>query len=278
MGKKLEVKSGDRYGRLTVIEEVEPKIYSSGYKERRFKCQCDCGNTTIVTLKKLRNGHTSSCGCLQKQKASEANSKVNKFDLSGEIGIGYTSKGERFLFDKEDFELIKDYCWYINNNHGYVRTTDKITGKRILLHRLVMHPKKEENVDHINHDKLNNCKSNLRVCTSSNNAKNRSANKNSVSGVTGVVWKKRENKWVAQINVGGKYMHLGYFALKEEAIRARIKAELEFYKEYAPTYNYFTREQIQAILNDEMPSEEIVKILNQKGIDKQYSECYNKDR
>ena len=96
MAKKLEVKSGDRYGRLTVIEEVEHKVYPSGYKERRFKCQCDCGNTTIVNLRSLRNRHTSSCGCLQKQKASEANSKVNKFDLSGDtFNIPFIKNGER---------------------------------------------------------------------------------------------------------------------------------------------------------------------------------------
>ena len=269
MGKKLEVKSGDRYWRLTIIEEVEPYIYSSGYKERMVKCRCDCGNPTIVRLKDLRSGKTQSCGCLQ--------FKTNKYDLSGEYGIGYTSNtNEPFYFDLEDYELIKDYCWHISK--GYVTTLDRTTGKRILLHRLVMHPENDEVVDHINRDKLDNRKANLRVCTSSDNAKNRGTRKNNVSGVTGVIWNKQASKWEARINMSGKRIHLGAFTDINEAIRVRIHSELEMFGEYAPTYNYFTEEQRKAILNDEVSSEEIVKLLNQKSVDKQQSECYTKDR
>ena len=260
MGKKLEVKSGDRYWRLTIIEEVTSYIYSSGYKERMVKCRCDCGSPTIVRLKDLRSGKTQSCGCLQ--------FKTNKYDLSGEYGIGYTSNtNEPFYFDLEDYELIKDYCWHISNK-GYVTTLDRTTGKRILLHRLVMHPENDEVVDHINRDKLDNRKANLRVCTSSDNAKNRGTRKNNVSGVTGVIWNKQASKWQAIINVSGKRKHLGYFTDINEAIRVRIHSELEMFGEYAPTYNYFTEEQRKAILNDRIPSEEMVKILNQKSIDK----------
>ena len=269
MGKKLEVKSGDRYWRLTIIEEVEPYIYSSGYKERMVKCRCDCGNPTIVRLKDLRSGKTQSCGCLQ--------FKTNKYDLSGEYGIGYTSNtNEPFYFDLEDYELIKDYCWHISK--GYVTTLDRTTGKRILLHRLVMHPENDEVVDHINRDKLDNRKANLRVCTSSDNAKNRGTRKNNVSGVTGVIWNKQASKWEARINMRGKRIHLGVFTDINEAIKVRIHSELEMFGEYAPTYNYFTEEQRKAILSDRIPSEEMVKILNQKSIDKQYPACYNKDK
>ena len=259
MGRKIEVKSGDKYGRLTILEEVQPHTYPNGYKERMVKCRCDCGSPTIVRLKDLRSGKTQSCGCLQ--------FKTNKYDLSGEYGSGYTSNiNEPFYFDLEDYELIKDYCWHISK--GYVMTLDRTTGKRILLHRLVMHPEKDEVVDHINRDKLDNRKANLRVCTSSDNAKNRGTRKNNVSGVTGVTWNKQASKWEARINMSGKRIHLGAFTDINEAIRVRIHSELEMFGEYAPTYNYFTEEQRKAILSDRMPSEEMVKILNQKSIDK----------
>jgi len=62
MGKRIQVKRGDRYGRLAVIEEVEQQGYL-----RRFLCQCDCGATTIAVLKRLRQGDTKSCGCLAKE-------------------------------------------------------------------------------------------------------------------------------------------------------------------------------------------------------------------
>ena len=269
MGRKIEVKNGDTYGRLTILEEVTSYIYSSGYKERMVKCRCDCGSPTIVRLKDLRSGKTQSCGCLQ--------FKTNKYDLSGEYGIGYTSNtNEPFYFDLEDYDKIKDYCWCIDN--GYVVSTDRTTGKKVQLHRLIMHPEKDEDIDHINRNKLDNRKANLRVCTSSDNAKNRGTRKNSVSGVTGVTWNKQASKWEARINMSGKRIHLGLFTDINEAIRVRIRSELEMFGEYAPTYNYFTEEQRKAILSDSIPSEEIVKILNQKGIDKQYSTCYNKDR
>lgn len=251
-GKRVEVNKGDRYGSLTVIEELEPHINPSGRKVRRFKCLCECGNTTVVNLNNLRSGKSSSCGCHK--------AKTNKYDLSGEYGIGYTSNGGKFLFDLENYDLLKNYCWNIGKN-GYVQAIDRSTGKIVRLHRLIMHPKKDEVVDHVNHDKFNNCKSNLRVCSHGDNMKNKSISKNNTSGVTGVQWDKRTGKWKVGIIKNREYIFLGYFASKEDAIKARIKAELELFSKYAPTYNYFTEEQKQMILNNEMSSEDIVEIL-----------------
>jgi hypothetical protein len=58
MAKRINL-IGHKYGKLTVIKEVE----QIG-KERRFKCLCDCGNTTTVLMASLRSGNTKSCGCL----------------------------------------------------------------------------------------------------------------------------------------------------------------------------------------------------------------------
>ena len=66
---KIEVKTGDRYGRLTVVEEVEPDGY-----HRRFRCLCDCGASKVAVLKRLRNGNTASCGCLHRE-VSAANGR-----------------------------------------------------------------------------------------------------------------------------------------------------------------------------------------------------------
>lgn len=79
MSKRSHVEAGDRYGRLTVIEEVEPRIYAARRRRRRrFKCQCECGETTIVDMPNLRNGHTSSCGCLQRESRYLATSTHGK--------------------------------------------------------------------------------------------------------------------------------------------------------------------------------------------------------
>lgn len=63
----------------------------------------------------------------------------NTYDLSRNYGIGFTSKGQEFYFDLEDYQLVLQYIWYIDN-HGYVRTNINENGKRtyLFMHHLVM--------------------------------------------------------------------------------------------------------------------------------------------
>jgi len=70
MPKRLEVKAGDRYGMLVVIDEVAPVIHPSG-PTRQMLCRCDCGNQSNVELQSLRSGNTRSCGCLQLNAATK---------------------------------------------------------------------------------------------------------------------------------------------------------------------------------------------------------------
>ena len=66
MRQKIEVKSGDKYGRLTVIKEVESTIP----KHRNILCSCECGNQKTVILNNLRIFHTISCGCVRNEKVT----------------------------------------------------------------------------------------------------------------------------------------------------------------------------------------------------------------
>lgn len=74
MAKRLEIKQGDRYGRLTIEKEIEPID-----KRRMFVCKCDCGNKTTVSRNNLRSGHTTSCGCYKKERMVEGNIKHGDF-------------------------------------------------------------------------------------------------------------------------------------------------------------------------------------------------------
>jgi hypothetical protein len=65
--KQLVVNQGDKYGRLTIIKEVEKHTSIVGKTTRKFLCSCQCGNTKEVDLQSLRDGATQSCGCLKKQ-------------------------------------------------------------------------------------------------------------------------------------------------------------------------------------------------------------------
>jgi hypothetical protein len=86
-------------------------------------------------------------------------------------------------------------------------------------------------IDHLNHDKIDNRIANLRVASRLENSKNKSINKNSTSGITGVSYMKAVNKWRAQIsNLEGKRVNLGNYATKEQAAEA--------VKEARQKYNY----------------------------------------
>lgn len=74
--KQLEVNSGDKYGKLTIIEEIEKHTSIGGKITRKFLCKCECGNTKEVDLQSLRDGGTKSCGCLKKQMANRNYKKM----------------------------------------------------------------------------------------------------------------------------------------------------------------------------------------------------------
>lgn len=71
MGRRIEVKKGEKYGRLEVIKEISPWIGPKGNKARKFLCKCECGNDTDVFLNALRSGKSKSCGCLHKERVTK---------------------------------------------------------------------------------------------------------------------------------------------------------------------------------------------------------------
>ena len=77
-------------------------------------------------------------------------------------------------------------------------------------------------------------KENLRKATHQQNSCNRSLRKDNTSGVTGVYFDKTNNNWYASITIFGKHIKLGTFANKEDAIKARLNAEVKYFKEFAP--------------------------------------------
>ena len=83
-------------------------------------------------------------------------------------------------------------------------------------------------VDHIDHDRLNNRIENLRLVTNSINGKNTKMHKNNTTGVTGVTFDKNRNKYKAQIVVNHKLDNLGRFNTFEEAVQARLQAEIKY--------------------------------------------------
>ena len=236
--KKLEEYIGERFNHLTItgIDRERRKLEQSC--NTYVFADCDCGVKGLsYNLRKLKTGETKSCGHL-KVKHDKPN-KFNKIIIDGECGKIYVN-GKQFLFDTEDLQLLKDKYWY-EDDYGYL-THCFVNNKKnnyIKFHRLVCKAKKGEFVDHINKNKNDNRKCNLRICLHKENDRNSSLRCTNKSGVTGVYFDKSRNKWCARITYDFKSIFLGRFEDKKDAIKARLIGEKKFFKNFAPQKELF---------------------------------------
>ena len=232
MVKTKEDLKGRTFGRLTVLYQSDDYIKPNGIHEARWHCICNCEehNEIDVLAYLLKNGHTKSCGCLRKETTTLTNKqskkKYNIYDLSGEYGIGYTSRGKKFYFDKDDYDLIKDICWSINSS-GYLMGKD-INGNQVKFHRLVTQCFNSIlDVHHINKNKLDNQKKNLMILTRTNHK--RIHCKNDDDNKIGITWSDIKHKWQVYITVNYQLIHLGYFDDINDAIKVRKEAEAKYW-------------------------------------------------
>lgn len=138
------------------------------------------------------------------------------------------------FLDDSDYDIVRRYKWYLNNNIGYV--SGFIDGKKVYLHRFIMGYPANKCVDHINRNKLDNRKSNLRICSTRENVINSKLSKNNTSGISGISFRDDRNKFRAYIMVNRKQIFLGYYSDIEDAIFARRQAEIKYFGEFAPQY------------------------------------------
>ena len=137
------------------------------------------------------------------------------------------------LVDDEDYDWLNEYKWHINIG-GYAETKIKINNKWFnkFMHRILIEPPKNMFVDHIDHNKLNNKKNNLRIATKSQNSMNR-PKYNGTSKYKGVCWDKRKNKYISEIMLNNKTYYLGEFMNEIDAAKAYNKKAIELHGEYA---------------------------------------------
>lgn len=247
--------TGKTFGKLTVLRQVEDYIEpKSGQHRSRWLCECSCEEhgQIVVLGKALKQGRVKSCGCLRRENAATMKTKnqtciknnkqhqVNKYDLNGEYGIGYcTNTNKEFYFDLEDYDKIKDYCWFENirpNGYHALVAYNRGEHRNIRMHQIIV----GSYYDHINRNPLDNRKSNLRKATNKENSTNRKIRSDNTSGVTGVSFDKRRVKWWAfVVDENKKVVSLGYFIDKNDAIVARLNGEVKYYGEFAPQQHLY---------------------------------------
>lgn len=145
-----------------------------------------------------------------------------------------TARGEEILVSSDDFSLVKDYAWNTNSTgyaYAYVRGSGRANHKTITMHRLIMGFPDGKRIDHKNRNKLDNRRSNLRICTNSQNLGN------SVGYSKKTKYKGLEllpsGKWRARINIGKKSIHLGVETTEEKAALLYDRAAKSYYGEFA---------------------------------------------
>ena len=142
------------------------------------------------------------------------------------------TNGQFVLVDDYWYEYLKQWNWGVDKSNGYVRRVTN-DNKKIYMHRLILSISKGKNTDHIDRNKLNNQRKNLRICTQRQNCFNQVGSKNGSSSFKGVGFYKRDKNWHAQIMINRKQIHIGYFDNEIEAARAYDKKAIEHFGEFA---------------------------------------------
>lgn len=135
--------------------------------------------------------------------------------------------------DAANYHLVAPYVWHLHNKGYAAATGHPVQGRRgrtVLMHRLVLGlTEADQCSDHINQNKLDNRRSNLRVLTAAQNNQNRRGKRGSTSAFKGVHFRAGRKPWLASVKAHGKRYCLGAFATEREAaeVAAAKRAELQ---------------------------------------------------
>lgn len=135
--------------------------------------------------------------------------------------------------DDEDAAAVLAHTWWWDGKYAYTQVGPKIKRRNIRLHRFLLNPPEGMTVDHIDGDRTNYRRSNLRIASSSQNSANVQARIDNTSGYKGVSWSKRDNRWYASITHQGKQYNLGLHHTKEAAAAAYNEAATRLFGSFA---------------------------------------------
>ena len=205
MGKPKIIQQGQKFGHLTVLEEVEQRN-----KKRRFKVRCDCGQIKIVNLANILNGSTVSCGCMRGKKHNMSNTRIYhiwqgiRYRCCVKSCLTYKNYGAKGIKICDDWNNNETgfknfYEWAKLNGYADNLTIDRIDSK--------------------GNYEPNNC----RWATMAEQHQNLSMLSTNTSGYKGVSWSKQLKKWICNISINNKTKRIGAYKTQEEAVEARNK-------------------------------------------------------
>ena len=144
------------------------------------------------------------------------------------------TKGFVAIVDDEDFKELSKHKWYYHNM-GYAVRKIRIGRKAasLLLHVAIMGKIDGLEIDHVNGDKLDNRRENLRHVTHQQNIQNQRPIRGGMSRYKGVHWHKANKNWISSIRTDGKVYHLGCYDSEQEAALAYNKSAIKLFGECA---------------------------------------------
>ena len=142
------------------------------------------------------------------------------------------------IVDEADVPLVQSIKWHASKaSFGvyYARGRVLRGGKwvKVYMHRFLTNAADDAVVDHVNGNKLDNRRCNLRVCNVAQNMKNQSRRSDNTTGFKGVSFDSYRNAYAAYINVDGKRKHLGRFPTAESAAKAYDAAAIQLHGSFA---------------------------------------------
>lgn len=228
MSKKRFDLTGKKFGRLLVLcESLEDANDRHGIP---WKCQCDCGAIVVVYTGALRSGGTKSCGCLRRQLAARLSF------VHGHLTGGQSRMYACWSDMLRRCENPKDKRYHLYGGRG-IRVCPRWKQLKYFIEDMGQKPR-GLTLERIDNDG-DYCPKNCCWATQIAQCLNRRA-RNAV-GRVGVYWVKRQRKWRASIEINGKVKHCGTYGRLEDAMAARMAAEMEVLKEYHPALYKFRK-------------------------------------
>lgn len=231
------VSAGARFGRLTVIGDGQPYVRPNGKRERRLLAECDCGSSVQALPHRLVAGKHKSCGCLTAEVGRASlvalrakSSPPQEWCVDGGLATA-TIRGVTVTVDTTDVGRVASIRWCLSGK-GYA-----CTGRGpsyVLMHRLILDAMDGGNPrfgDHVNGDRTDNRRSNLRRASAGENARNSAKPRNSSRRYKGCCLKR--GRYDASIVVNGRKTWLGSFATEEAAARAYDSAASRHFGPFA---------------------------------------------
>jgi HNH endonuclease len=145
--------------------------------------------------------------------------------------------GKFTLVDDEDYEALSKFKWFCGTKYAYRSQWDRVKrkNKNFFMHREIMQTPKGFHTDHINCDKLDNRRSNLRICSVSENLHNTRTPHTNTTGYKGTSWCKIKKKFRARIRIDKKLIALGCFDSVIDAHEAYCVAVREKFGKFGRT-------------------------------------------